>query len=74
MNDTSHIARAVSIVGGQSALARLVGRTQANVSQWVIKGRVPAEMVLAIEQATKYQVTRHQLRPDIYPLKQKDSK
>ncbi|WP_423170698.1 transcriptional regulator [Vibrio diabolicus] len=30
-------------------------------------GRVPAEFVLPIEQATQGQVTRSQLRPDIYP-------
>lgn len=60
------IKRAVDVVGGQSAMARLLGRAQASVWAWVNKGTpVPAEHCFAIEEATG--VSRHDLRPDIYP-------
>lgn len=63
--------RAVRIVGGQAALARACGKgcRQQHVWNWLNRDRqIPAEFVLAIERATGGQVTRHQLRPDIYPL------
>ncbi|REG85621.1 MULTISPECIES: transcriptional regulator [Gammaproteobacteria] len=63
-----HLLRAINILGGQSALARSINTKQQNVWFWLNKsGRVPAEFVLSIEQETKGQVTRSQLRPDIYP-------
>ena len=55
---------AIECVGSQSELAKRIGTTQATVSRWK---RPPAEYVLAIENATKGRVNRHQLRPDIYP-------
>jgi DNA-binding transcriptional regulator YdaS (Cro superfamily) len=39
------------------------------VRQW---DQCPPERVLAIERATGGKVTRHQLRPDIYPLPEVD--
>tara|TARA_Y100000746_G_scaffold4264_1_gene3890 strand:- start:18 stop:269 length:252 start_codon:yes stop_codon:yes gene_type:complete len=63
-----HLRRAIDLVGGQSALARAINSKQQNVWFWLNKsGRVPAEFVLPIEQATQGQITRSQLRPDIYP-------
>lgn len=54
------------MAGGQSALARLIGKSQGHVWHWLKVGkRVPAEAVLAIEGATG--VPRHELRPDVYP-------
>lgn len=48
------------------ALAKALGlRSQGSVSRWIKKGRVPSERVLKIEELT--QVSRHQLRPDLYP-------
>lgn len=62
------LAKAIDIVGGQTQLARLLGIKQANVWHWLNKAeRVPGEYVLAIEAATGNQVTRHDLRPDLYP-------
>jgi DNA-binding transcriptional regulator YdaS (Cro superfamily) len=69
-----HLLRAVRIAGGQAALARACGGAckQQHVWNWINRDRkVPAEFVLAIERATGGQVTRHQLRPDIYPLIEK---
>lgn len=64
------IERAVEIAGGQSALARAIGGTvkQAHVWYWLNKddALVPAEHCLTIEQATGGQVTRHELRPDVF--------
>lgn len=64
----SAIERATEIVGGQSALARILGCTPQAISKMCATGRVPAERVLAIEWATHGKVTRHQLRPDLYPF------
>lgn len=47
---------------GATALAREIGISQPAVSQWKV---CPAERVLAVESATG--VSRHVLRPDIYP-------
>ncbi|WP_341894709.1 molecular chaperone TorD family protein [Ferrovibrio terrae] len=62
------LSKAITLVGGQTQLARLLGVKQANVWHWLNKAdRVPGEYVLAIESATGGQVTRHDLRPDLYP-------
>ncbi len=62
------LARARDILGNQTALAAAVGVTQPSVNYMLRSGRrVPAEWCLKIEQATGGQVTRHQLRPDLYP-------
>ena len=63
------IIKAVSIVGGQSAMARAIGTSQANVWYWINKAKaVPAEFVAKIEAATDGVVTKHDLRPDIFPI------
>lgn len=57
---------AVEQMGGQSATARLLKVSQAAVWKWLDEGKMlPAEHVLTIEAAT--QISRHDLRPDIYP-------
>lgn len=62
------LAAAVGIIGGQAQLARILGVSQPNVWHWLHKSEhVPAEYVLKIEQATGGKVSRHDLRPDIYP-------
>lgn len=55
-------------VKGGHALARLLGLTPSAVTQWKV---VPDRRVLAVEAATK--VSRHRLRPDLYPLEQANS-
>lgn len=59
------IEHAVKIAGGQQQLAEKLGVRYQAIQKW-IRGSVPAERVLAIEEATG--VSRHELRPDIYPL------
>lgn len=57
---------AVAAAGGQSALARAIGVSQPSVWHWVNKSRrVAAEYVLKVE--TAIGVSRHALRPDLYP-------
>jgi DNA-binding transcriptional regulator YdaS (Cro superfamily) len=62
---------AVAVLGSQAAVGKVVDVSQPAVSQIVSGGkRVPAEWVLPIERATReagQEVSRHDLRPDIYP-------
>lgn len=60
------LAEAVRRVGSQSAFGRLIGKRQSTVHEWLRDCRpLPAEHVLAVEAATG--ISRHELRPDIYP-------
>ena len=63
----SPLAEAVQQAGSQSAFARIIGRRQSTVRFWLLHDRpLPAELVLTVERATG--VSRHALRPDIYPF------
>jgi len=62
--DQKPIERACEIVGGLTALARILSVKPPSVSGW-ISNRVPAERCPAIEKATGGQVTCEQLRPDM---------
>ena len=55
--------RAIRIAGGQRQLAQAIGVSYQAVQKFRV--RVPAERVLQIEAATG--VSRHELRPDLYP-------
>lgn len=62
------LEKAVRIVGSQVKLASLIGKKQGHIWNWLHRDeRVPGEVVLDIEKATDFQVTRHELRPDLYP-------
>ncbi len=69
MSDTP-IQRAAQIAGSQSALARLIGRTPQAVQKWCNGAKVPGELVIPVEQAVDGKVSRHELRPDLYPTEQ----
>lgn len=68
---------AADLIGGQSELARQLSAlgdpanrntiTPQAVGLWCRTGRVPAERVLDIERVTQGRVSRHELRPDLYP-------
>ena len=63
MDDTeTPLARAVRLSGGQATFARLIGVTAQAVSQW---DQVPPLRVLEVERVSG--VSRHELRPDLYP-------
>lgn len=59
------VAKAADCVGGVAKLAARLGISRPAIYQW---SRVPAERVLAIETATDGRVSRHDLRPDLYPM------
>jgi DNA-binding transcriptional regulator YdaS (Cro superfamily) len=69
------LSRAIEIVGGPTAMGRLLGISSQAVSQWE---RVPVPRVIEVERATldpqtqQPRVTRHELRPDIYPAEEDD--
>lgn len=57
------LARARDEAGGASRLARLInGISSQAVTMWDV---VPAERVLRVEEVTG--ISRHELRPDLYP-------
>ena len=63
------LEKAVELAGGQTALAESIGVKQTHIWNWLNRDkRVPAERVIAVEQATDGRVSRHSLRPDIYPV------
>lgn len=61
------LKKAIKIIGSQNKLATLCKVSQQAVAGWIAWGNVPARHALTIEKATNGQVTRHDLRPDIYP-------
>ena len=65
-NPTSALEQAIRIIGTQQALARKLGIRAPSVAEWRRRGRVPAERCAAIETATGGEVTRHDLRPDLF--------
>ena len=53
----------------QKELAKELGVHQQTISHWVTGRRqVTVTLVLEIERLTGNRVTRHELRPDIYPI------
>ena len=65
----SAVKRAITKAGSQSELARMVGVTPQAVQQWEAANRVSVRKVLEVEKVTG--ISRHDLRPDIYPLEAK---
>jgi DNA-binding transcriptional regulator YdaS (Cro superfamily) len=60
----SSLKEAIKLAGGQSELSRRLGLTPQAVQSWTIHG-IPAKWVIRVEKETG--VSRHELRPDIYP-------
>jgi len=65
----SPLQKAIRIAGGQDKLGKRFGKGQYLVSTWVVRngGRVSADFVLKVSEAVEWQVTPHELRPDLYP-------
>lgn len=66
MNTKQAVQKAIDLSGGQAQLADKLGIKQPSVSYWLKVGKVSAEYTLKAEQATNGEVTRHDLRPDIF--------
>lgn len=69
-----NLKRLIEFADGQTALANALRDeknpiTQAHVWKWVntTKLGIPAEFVIRASEAVNWQVTPHELRPDIYP-------
>jgi DNA-binding transcriptional regulator YdaS (Cro superfamily) len=58
-----HARQAAYIVGGVTELCRLIHASRSEVYNW---RRIPAKRVIKIEELTKGDLTRHEMRPDIY--------
>lgn len=58
------VQRAAGLSGGMASLARRLGVARSAPYSWT---RVPARHVLKIEAATGGGLTRHAMRPDLYP-------
>jgi DNA-binding transcriptional regulator YdaS (Cro superfamily) len=69
MTTKTPLERAIDAAGGQTALARKIGKniSQQHVAYWLraVKG-VPAEMAADIETACEKAVTKEELRPDVF--------
>lgn len=62
----SPLHEAVRRIGSQGRMAKLCRVAQPTVWKWLNRDKpLPAEHVLAVEAATG--ISRHDLRPDIYP-------
>ncbi|NIB43777.1 helix-turn-helix domain-containing protein [Pseudomaricurvus alkylphenolicus] len=61
------IDKAIEIAGGQTALADKLGVTQGFISQLKTGARpIPATLCSDIEEAVGREVTREDLRPDVF--------
>jgi DNA-binding transcriptional regulator YdaS (Cro superfamily) len=61
------LKRAITICGGQAALAAKIGRKQQHVWFWLNEAKkLPADVAPAIEVATDGKVTRYELCPDVF--------
>ena len=58
------IELAIQAAGGLTALAHRLDTTPQRIANWRARGRVPSDMVLAVESATG--VSRHEIRPDVF--------
>ena len=71
------LIRAIEVAGSQKELADRISSVdlpigQSGISNWIQRlKRVPAERVLAVEQAVDGKVSRYELRPDIYPREER---
>jgi DNA-binding transcriptional regulator YdaS (Cro superfamily) len=77
-DSTSALERASKAVGGDTKLAEAINEAalpmpaitpkgKGHVGKWHARGGVvPPEVVLRIEAATDGEVTRHELRPDVF--------
>lgn len=62
------LKKAIELAGGQSALAKICGVKQQHVWNWINRDKkISPEHVIPIEKGLDGKITRHDLRPDIYP-------
>lgn len=59
------VQKAIDAAGGVAQLAKLCKVSYQAVQKWQAAGKLPVERVLEVERLTD--VSRYELRPDIYP-------
>lgn len=63
--------KAVRSIGTISEVSRLFGfQSVQSVANWIARNRVPSERVIQLCELSQWNVTPHELRPDIYPNKE----
>lgn len=63
------IEQIITIAGSQTALAEGLGVSQTLVWKWLHgKAKVTPEHVIPLEKISNGEVSRSQLRPDLYPV------
>ena len=63
----SLIDAATAKFGSQAKLAKAAGISQAGISHAKIENRVSAELAVIIDKATNGEVSKSDLRPDLWP-------
>lgn len=58
MNEIQTLEKAIELVGGVSALAKKLGTSQSTVSNWRMRGSVPAGWLKAIQLQFKRQLSK----------------
>jgi hypothetical protein len=66
MTKQAALAKAIDLMGSQQALADRLGIKSPSITEWRQRNRVPAERCISIEEATGREVTRYELRPDVF--------
>lgn len=66
----SSVKQIIRKLGGPTVVGGWCGVTVQAVSQW---STIPVAHVLTIEAACEKKVSRHEMRPDVYPSEQKDT-
>jgi len=69
------LRRAVELCKGQAGLAQRMSESIGEgekigptaIANWIQRGQVPADRVIPVARAVEFQVTPHELRPDLYP-------
>lgn len=66
MNSEQALKKCIELVG-MKPLALNLGVSYQAIQRYMAAGQIVSDRVLTCAQATNWQVTPHQLRPDLYP-------
>jgi DNA-binding transcriptional regulator YdaS (Cro superfamily) len=58
--------RVIDIVGSQTELAKRLKVKQPSVNSWKMRCQIPADRVLEVEKIVGGEVTRYEMRPDVF--------
>lgn len=64
---TELIDAAIKRFGSETKLAKAAGVAQASINESKKKNRIGHKLALAIDSATEGKISKHDLRPDIWP-------